>query len=85
MVRIRRTRDGDKACLQVPAENDLRRGFSVFAGQLRDYFIAEALGSMASPPERIPGFYDYAVLSDVFMKLCDLGNKGGSRSELPQA
>ena len=68
MVRIGGTGDGDKACLQLPPEDDLRRRLSVLFCQFFDHFIAEMLGCVAPASEGIPGFDHDAVLTCIFLQ-----------------
>ena len=61
MVGIARTGDDCHAVLQVPAQDDLCRGFAVRLGNLFDGFVAEHRLCIASAAEGIPPLDDNTV------------------------
>lgn len=67
MVRIGGAGDDDKACLQLPPEDDLRGRLSLLFCQFFDHLIAEMFGCVAPAPEGIPGFCHDAVLTYIFL------------------
>ena len=48
-----RTRDNDIAHLGMPSQDDLRCGFAVFTGKLREHSLVEQ--RLIPMPQRIPG------------------------------
>ena len=69
VVGIARTGDDCHAMLQVPAQDDLCRGFAVRFGYLLKSFVAEHCLCIASAAEGIPPLYDNAVAVHKFPHL----------------
>ena len=68
MVGIGRTRNGDIACLQMPAQYYLSLGFTVTIGNRHDRFIVKIFRRMSSAAERIPRLHHNTVFTDVFLQ-----------------
>ena len=68
MIRIGGTVNGNVPILDLPAENDLRRGLSMSIGDLNDGFIGEMLLGMPSAAKGIPGFHHDPVLLYILLQ-----------------